>query len=36
LNIDWKLGIQNSIVSEKDLNAPSFKKAEMNFKFEGQ
>lgn len=36
LNIDWQLGTQNSIVSEKDLNAPLFKEAEMNFKFEGQ
>lgn len=36
LNIDWKLGNQKPVISEKDLNAPSFKKAEMNFKFEGQ
>ncbi|WP_372948499.1 dTDP-4-dehydrorhamnose 3,5-epimerase [Mariniphaga sp.] len=33
LNIDWQLDAENSIVSEKDLNAPLFKNAEMNFKF---
>jgi dTDP-4-dehydrorhamnose 3,5-epimerase len=36
LNIDWKLGTQNAIVSEKDLNAPMFKFADMNFSFEGE
>jgi dTDP-4-dehydrorhamnose 3,5-epimerase len=36
LNIDWKLGNQKPVISEKDLNAPLFKKTEMNFKFEGQ
>jgi dTDP-4-dehydrorhamnose 3,5-epimerase len=36
LNIDWQLGTQNAIVSEKDLNAPLFKEAEMNFNFEGE
>jgi dTDP-4-dehydrorhamnose 3,5-epimerase len=36
LKIDWHLGKQNSIVSEKDLNAPLFNNAEMNFKFETQ
>ncbi|MBW6535025.1 MAG: dTDP-4-dehydrorhamnose 3,5-epimerase [Mariniphaga sp.] len=34
LKIDWKLGKQNAIVSDKDMNAPMFNKAEMNFKFE--
>jgi dTDP-4-dehydrorhamnose 3,5-epimerase len=36
LNIDWQLGTQQAIVSEKDKNAPLFKDADMNFKFEGQ
>jgi dTDP-4-dehydrorhamnose 3,5-epimerase len=36
LNIDWHLGTQQAIVSEKDKNAPLFKDADMNFKFEGQ
>lgn len=36
LKIDWKLGKQKSIVSEKDLNAPMFKAANMNFNFEGE
>lgn len=33
LNIDWKLGTHKSIVSAKDLKAPFFKDAEMNFTF---
>ncbi len=32
--IDWKLGKEKQIISEKDLNAPFFKDAEKNFKFE--
>jgi dTDP-4-dehydrorhamnose 3,5-epimerase len=32
--IDWKLGNEKPVVSEKDLNAPFFKDAEKNFKFE--
>ena len=36
LNIGWRLGNQKHVVSEKDLNAPFFKEAEMNFKFETQ
>ncbi len=31
--IDWKLGDFEQIISEKDLNAPAFDKAEMNFVF---
>lgn len=34
LNIDWRLGTEKHLVSEKDMNAPLFKDAEMNFKFE--
>lgn len=33
LAVNWKLGEIVAIVSEKDKNAPSFRKAEMNFKF---
>ena len=33
LGIDWKLGGKEQIVSEKDINAPLFDEAEMNFKF---
>jgi dTDP-4-dehydrorhamnose 3,5-epimerase len=33
-NIDWKLGKEKQIISEKDLNAPFFRDAEKNFKFE--
>lgn len=36
LNINWQLGTQSPIVSEKDLNAPLFKDAEMNFIFQAQ
>ncbi len=36
LNIDWQLGTQQAIVSEKDKNAPLFEDADMNFNFEGQ
>ena len=35
LKIDWMLGDTQPIVSEKDLAAPLFSKAEMNFIFEG-
>lgn len=31
LGIDWKLGEEEKIVSEKDKNAPLFKDAQMNF-----
>jgi len=31
LNIDWRLGSVNPVVSEKDMRAPEFEKAEMNF-----
>ncbi len=31
LNIDWKLGSIDPVISEKDLNNPSFRDAEMNF-----
>ncbi|MDD4107714.1 MAG: dTDP-4-dehydrorhamnose 3,5-epimerase [Prolixibacteraceae bacterium] len=33
LGIDWKLGSLNPVVSEKDLTAPWFRDAEMNFIF---
>lgn len=33
LGIDWKLGGLQQIVSDKDLNAPLFDEADMNFKF---
>ncbi len=33
LGIDWQIGEQESIVSEKDLKNPLFSEAEMNFKF---
>jgi len=33
LNIDWKLGPLNAVVSEKDLSASLFKDAEMNFTY---
>ena len=33
LGIDWKLGNLKPIVSEKDLKAPLFREAEMNFYF---
>ncbi|HDR51330.1 MAG TPA: dTDP-4-dehydrorhamnose 3,5-epimerase [Mariniphaga anaerophila] len=35
LGIDWKLGDSALVVSEKDLKAPLFDEAEMNFKFNG-
>jgi dTDP-4-dehydrorhamnose 3,5-epimerase len=35
LGIDWMLGDTESIISEKDLEAPMFSGAEMNFNFEG-
>jgi len=35
LGIDWKLGNSVPVVSEKDLKAPQFDEAEMNFKFNG-
>lgn len=31
LNIDWKIPAEKSLVSEKDINHPVFKSAEMNF-----
>lgn len=31
LNIDWKTGEAESIISEKDLNNPNFREAEKNF-----
>ena len=31
LGIDWRLGSVKPVVSEKDINAPNFEKAEMNF-----
>lgn len=31
LNIDWKTGESESIISEKDLKAPDFREAEKNF-----
>jgi dTDP-4-dehydrorhamnose 3,5-epimerase len=34
LNIDWKLGSIEPIISEKDLKAPFFRDGEMNFKFD--
>lgn len=34
LSIDWKLKNTKPIVSEKDLNAPIFEQAEMNFKYQ--
>jgi len=33
LGIDWKLGGLEKIVSEKDINAPLFDEADMNFNF---
>ena len=33
LNIDWQLNLADQIVSEKDLTAPYFDNAEMNFIF---
>ncbi len=33
LGIDWKLGDLKQIVSEKDINAPAFNDADMNFNF---
>ncbi len=36
LNINWNLGNIEPVVSEKDLNAPFFHKAEMNFKYPNQ
>lgn len=33
LNIDWKIEGDNRIISEKDLDAPVFKNAEINFKY---
>jgi dTDP-4-dehydrorhamnose 3,5-epimerase len=36
LAIDWQLGSIKPVISEKDYNAPLFKDAEMNFKFEAQ
>lgn len=35
LGIDWKLGNSAPVVSEKDMKAPLFEEAEMNFKFIG-
>lgn len=35
LGIDWLLGDTQPIISEKDLAAPMFSEAEMNFIFEG-
>lgn len=35
LRIDWMLGDTQPVVSEKDLAAPMFSEAEMNFIFEG-
>lgn len=34
LNISWHINTQTAIISEKDLKAPFFNDAEMNFKFE--
>jgi dTDP-4-dehydrorhamnose 3,5-epimerase len=34
LNIDWKINLNQQIISEKDLAAPCFEEAEMNFIFE--
>ena len=33
LEIDWKLGSLEQVVSEKDIKAPMFAEAEMNFNF---
>ncbi len=33
LGIDWKIPVEEQIVSEKDLLAPLFRKAEMNFEY---
>ena len=33
LNIDWKIELNQQIVSEKDIDAPFFEDAEMNFRF---
>lgn len=32
LNIDWKIDRNNALVSEKDIQAPAFADAEMNFR----
>ena len=34
LNIDWKVPVQEAVISEKDLKNPFFADAEMNFKYE--
>jgi len=34
LNIDWKLPLDEAVISVKDQNLPFFAAAEMNFKFE--
>lgn len=31
LNVDWKISLDNAIISEKDLKLPGFDMAEMNF-----
>ncbi|MCJ7446329.1 MAG: dTDP-4-dehydrorhamnose 3,5-epimerase [Bacteroidales bacterium] len=31
LNIDWRIGIENQIISQKDLKHPNFNEAENNF-----
>jgi dTDP-4-dehydrorhamnose 3,5-epimerase len=36
LNIDWKLGSTDSIISEKDLKAPGIADAELNFNFDAK
>lgn len=33
LNIDWKVEEENAIVSDKDINAPVFEEAEINFTY---
>jgi len=33
LGIDWKLNPEEQIISEKDMRAPNFEEAEMNFEF---
>lgn len=35
LKINWHINSQTAIVSEKDMHAPFFNDAEMNFKFKG-